>query len=113
MKKRDSIYAELKAKASTPPKMGMVPIINSGLKCFCGHPFDQEGVCANGHLQNETYNVPENMTRKKVQRRKSYLNNPHICKRFGTRCGICGAYIPECDNVCDNGHILGIRYSAK
>lgn len=37
-----------------------------------------------------------------------------IATKFATcRCNICGAFIPEGDDTCDNGHTLGEQYSVN
>jgi hypothetical protein len=88
---------------------GMMTIRNYFAKCFCGQPFDNEGICNNKHFKNEEYFVPINMVRERFGQKNS-SEDIHICKAMGNFCSICGAHIPEGDDICDNGHILGIKY---
>jgi ribosomal protein L32 len=103
-----------KKKISSSRKR-MVKISNSLNRCFCGQPFDSDGVCANGHIQDQEYFFPENEVRnKRTNKTRNKKRNKStkltVCKPFACRCSICGAYIPEGDNVCDNGHMIGVEY---
>jgi len=33
-----------------------------------------------------------------------------VCKADGSKCSICGAFIPDADFACANGHMLGRTY---
>lgn len=102
----------IKRETGKSIEKGMVRIVNSSNRCFCGKPFDNEGVCANGHLQNKEYDVPENLMKNQKNRHDSIPVKEEECKkRFANRCSICGAYIPEDDNICDNGHMVGVKYT--
>lgn len=101
----------IKSEIGKSAGKGMLRITNSSNRCFCGQPFDNEGVCANGHLRGKEYDVPENVVRNKQRRHDSTPAKREECKkRFANRCSICGAYILEGDNVCDNGHMIGVKY---
>ncbi|MFP4515089.1 MAG: hypothetical protein ACLFNO_03755 [Parcubacteria group bacterium] len=85
-------------------------ITNSLSKCICGHFFDQDGVCANGHFQDEEYFISGNLQSEK-KKENSSLKKEGTCQPFANRCNICGTYIPEGDNVCEHGHVIGVTYS--
>jgi len=91
-------------------KKKMTKMTNSLNKCFCGQPFDDDGVCANGHIQDEEYFFSEDEIRGETTKKDIPTPKPRVCKPFGCRCNICGASIPEGDDVCDNGHMIGEEY---
>jgi hypothetical protein len=84
---------------------------NSLSKCFCGQPFDQDGVCSNGHLQDEKYFFPVNKLGEKNAKQEDAHKKQGTCEPFASRCNICGTHIPEGDDTCQHGHIVGVNYS--
>ncbi|MFA5000264.1 MAG: hypothetical protein WC545_02820 [Patescibacteria group bacterium] len=36
-----------------------------------------------------------------------------LCQAFGNRCTICGSYFGEDEDVCGQGHMIGVKYSWK
>ncbi len=99
---------------------GMVKVVNNGFgnRCvICGNHFDSEGVCSNGHFKNSEYLVSEDVIRKNQSQertdKKKKVVKSEVCQTFGNRCTICGSYFDEGDNVCANGHMLGVKYLLK
>lgn len=91
---------------------GMVAVRNFFSKCFCGQPFDADGVCNNRHFKDEEYFVPISRARERLNQ-NDVTEDITLCKAVGNFCSICGGHIPEGDDICDNGHILGAKYPKK
>jgi hypothetical protein len=90
-------------------QIGMVLVKNPFDKCLCGQVFDQDGVCNNKHFAGQEYFVPENQVRNNLEKKKIPVEIL-ICRNQNNHCSICGAAIPEGDNICDHGHMLGVKY---
>ena len=88
---------------------GFVLVTNAFAKCLCGSHFDSDGVCNNKHFKGHEYYVPKNKVMERLEK-KNVPVDTQVCRSFGSRCNICGAMIPEGDNICDNGHMLGVKY---
>lgn len=103
------IKTMIKVEYGMNPIKGMVVVTNPYSRCLCGSHYDGEGICANRHVRGAKYFVPENMARKHLEKENVPVEIK-ICRNINNHCSVCGAPIPEGDNICDNHHMVGLKY---
>ncbi|MFA7365258.1 MAG: hypothetical protein WCZ12_02775 [Patescibacteria group bacterium] len=97
---------------------GMVQVSNTNFanRCtICGGGFEVDSsICPNGHYFGQIYYIdPKDLPKIEKVEKKELEKGAVICQAFGSRCNICGSFIPEGDDICNNAHQIGKLYLIK
>jgi hypothetical protein len=94
---------------------GSVQRKNDERRCLCGQQFDEGNVCPNLHVWGATYwtlsdeptPTPPPMPAPPQQQKDEDLV---LCCFDSGSCPVCHQKVGECNEMCPNGHVEGLKY---